>query len=535
MSLSNWQFDMMSPEHLTHQTARLITAAAVVMNCFVAFPAFAEQLQGLTLQQAGSRAQECLARTEIITGMSVRVVGQTVLFDLVIEPNPKQTPWVIQLNLQSAAWNKAKRDYNKAGYDLAVWRSVVLGRRTLYSGVWIEKSGAAKTLKLPDTEHPVSGEPVPEFSAVDDLIAGFLLEHNVAGATVAVAKDGELVYSRGFGWADISKKLPMQPDSRLRIASISKPITAIAVMKLIDDGKLDPDARVVPILQKSRFRPPSDDRWNEITVRHLLQHTAGWQRDGHPDPMFRAETARQVLKLKRNVKPRDMVAWQLQEPLHFAPGTRHSYSNSGYCVLGRVIEAVGRQDYDKFVMEHVFKAAGVTNTMLGRTRLRNRHEQEVVYYMQNEPGATAFWSAIPRRGRRAKPERVNRPDGAWNLEVMDSHGGWVSTAADLVRLTSAVFDRQPSLLSPESRDLMLSRPSVAGPDQRVWYGCGWQVRSVGDRGFNVWHSGALDGTSTLLVRRWDGYSWAVLFNTDKSSNGRRLSSLIDPLMHPVMP
>ena len=155
--------------------------------------------------------------------------------------------------------------------------------------------------------------------------------------------------------------------------------------------------------------------------------------------------------------------------------------------------------------------------------------------MQNEPGATAFWSAIPHRGRRAKPERVNRPDGAWNLEVMDSHGGWVSTAADLVRLASAVFDRHPSLLTSESRDLMLSRPSLVGPEQRVWYGCGWQVRSVGDRGFNVWHSGALDGTSTLLVRRWDGYSWAVLFNTDKSSKGTRLSSLIDPLMHPVIP
>jgi len=134
---------------------------------------------------------------------------------------------------------------------------------------------------------------------------------------------------------------------------------------------------------------------------------------------------------------------------------------------------------------------------------------------------------------------VPLPYGAWHLEAMDSHGGWISSAPDLVRFASA-FDKPDAckVLKPESIKTMFARPEgLAGHDKDgkakdVFYGCGWQVRTLGreDR-VNTWHTGSLDGTSTILVRRVDGLCWAVLFNTRNNAKGETLSGLIDPLVH----
>jgi len=134
---------------------------------------------------------------------------------------------------------------------------------------------------------------------------------------------------------------------------------------------------------------------------------------------------------------------------------------------------------------------------------------------------------------------VEEPYGRWDLEVMDAHGGWISTAPDLVRMLAQTDAADRPLLSADSRRQMLQAPDYADPNRTVWYGLGWQVRQKRtpppDRpiyaSHNIWHSGALAGTSTLLVRRSDGMSWAVMFNTDRSSGGKRLSTLLDSQMH----
>ncbi|MCH2102353.1 MAG: beta-lactamase family protein, partial [Planctomycetes bacterium] len=121
---------------------------------------------------------------------------------------------------------------------------------------------------------------------------------------------------------------------------------------------------------------------------------------------------------------------------------------------------------------------------------------------------------------------------AHDQEVMDAHGGWVANATDLARFAAAFADaEQPALLKPSSVQQMWAQPPASPPP--VWYGMGWSVRDVGEGRHNAWHSGLLTGgTSTLLVRRHDGYTWAALFNTDRSrSNGKVLSGLVDPLIH----
>ena len=126
------------------------------------------------------------------------------------------------------------------------------------------------------------------------------------------------------------------------------------------------------------------------------------------------------------------------------------------------------------------------------------------------------------------------PYGVWDLESMDSHGGWIASAADLVRF-AVDFDvpKKSKLLSVNLVNEMFSFPSypVDGHTSELAYGLGWQVRKVGPDKVNAWHTGRLDGTASLLVRRHDGLNWAVVFNSDANPSGKYLAGLVDPLMH----
>lgn len=493
------------------------------------------RLSDLSAKAVASRIDQCATRNEIVTGLTMKAVGQSIHYDLIIAPKPRSLSWFVRLNLQKAAFVRMGRQYKSAGYELTTSDSVVLGRRRYYSGVWVRGSGPSQPLQLPDVPIPVTGEAVRELTSVDDLMTGFLREHNVAGATVAVARGGQLVYSRGFGWSDLERQIPMPPDAMMRIASISKPMTAVAVMALIQSGQLSLDDLVMPILKKAGFRRPTDERWNQITVRHLLQHAAGWDRAAHPDPMFLTAQAQETLKLRRSPRPRDMVAWQMQQSLDFDPGSRDSYSNLGYCVLGRVIEAVSEQTYEEYVTEHLLVPLSMSSTRPGRTLLKHRMKREVHYYMQQQTQDPMVSMAGSRRRAGKLPDLVDRQYGAWALEVMDAHGGWVSSAPDLVAFAAGVLNGNTELLGGDTVATMLKRPQHTDDSAGFWYGCGWNVRPVGDAGFNVWHNGALDGTASLLVRRWNGDTWAVLFNTDKSVAGERLALLIDREMHWAVP
>lgn len=491
--------------------------------------------RNLTFQDMENQIELCASDQKTITYLAMKVVDNEIRYDVNVVPNSKQQSWLIRLNLSKGVFRKSDRRYKETGYTLAVTDSIQLGRKQYFSGVWVRAEQPPRPLVLPQGPVPVSGQSDVEFSAVDELMNQFLSEHNVAGAAVAIGFEGQLLYSRGFGWSDVDQRIVMRPNAALRIASISKPMTAVAIMMLVEQGHLKLDDKVVPLLRAARFQRPTDERWEQVTVRQLLEHTGGWDRDVTPDPMFESGTARESLKLKRMPTPRDMVSWQLQQTLDFSPGDRHAYSNFGYCVLGRIIEEVSGQTYDEYVTEHVLQPAVMPATRLGKTPFADRGTDEAHYYMQNSTRATAVWSVLSDRRGNIQPEEVDRPYGAWDLEVMDAHGGWVSTAPDLLRFVSAVFDANTKLLNAASRNEMLKRPDHAAQSDVYWYGCGWQVRRSGQDRASVWHYGALDGSSSLLVRRWDGYSWAVLFNTDKSENGERLSGLIDPLLHPVIP
>lgn len=367
------------------------------------------------------------------------------------------------------------------------------------------------------SEIPGTGDSCLATQPLDNLMRRTLSENTIPGAAVAVVVRGHLVYSRGFGYADKKNRCLVKPGSQFRIASLAKPITAATILSLCEAGKLSLDDNVLSIL--NQYRPIDSDnefdtRWSDITVRHLLQHRAGWDRAKSVDPMFASVEVAEAMGCRLPAPHDATICYMLRKPLDFDPGERYCYSNFGYCLLGRVIEKITGQKYESFVNDTMLKPIGVADMRVGRTLPEFRGNNEVHYY---DPGWGASVFACDRH-------EVPQPYGAWSLEAMDSHGGWVGSAVDLVKFAYCYYGAgKASRLREESiRDTTARPPGAAGADVNgnpatTYYGLGWQV-FLNDHGklAQLSHRGSLPGTSSLLVCRGNGVCYALLFNGRES-------------------
>ena len=370
-------------------------------------------------------------------------------------------------------------------------------------------------------------------AAFDHEMETFMAARKVPGGALAVLKNRRLVYARGYGWADREQKISVKPDSLFRIASISKPFTAVAVMKLIENGQLSLDTKAFALLNLrpavASLRDP-EPRLRQITIQHLLQHTGGWDRDKSFDPMFRPEQIARATNSPPPATPEAIIRYMLSRELDFAPGARYAYSNFGYCALGRVIEKVTGQPYAEFVREKILAPIGITRMRIGASLDGKQAPGEVRYYTSDD--------STTKKNFPNAPEKVPWPYGGFHLEAMDAHGGWIASVIDLARFAAALDAPSHSpLLKPATFQSMYAPPpppasrKADGSLESSYYGCGWSVRPVGkDGNANYWHTGSLPGTSTLLVRRSDGLSWAALFN-QRSEDKKLPDSAIDSALH----
>lgn len=497
----------------------------------------AVQLKSATPAEFGKFADSLAGRGLWISRLSTRVHRGSQVFDATAEPNTGELAWFVHANLTADEFAEKQKTYSADGFVLRASQILTMRPRKLHLGLWTQDTEAKVELQLPAGNLPESGNTGATLEPLNALFREFLQQQQVPGATVAVSRDGKVLYERAFGWASVDHQTPMQPDTELRIASISKPLTSVAVLQLEAAGKLSLDAPVLPLLaQHSEGFPTAqairaDPRWADIQVRHLLQHTAGFDREKSKDTMFELVTIAASLKLERPPNVNDIVRYQLQQPLDFAPGSEFQYSNVGYCLLGRIIEAVSQTSYEDFVRQHILIPSGMQQTRLGKTRLEQRGDREAVYVARNRRRIPLVFDLLKRP--RTETQLVETPWGQWDLEVMDAHGGWVSTAGDLVRFAEAMSASENSLLQEKSLQLMLQRPAL--PEQSTaptWYGLGWNVRGLAEvRKSNLWHTGLLSGTSSLLVRRWDDCCWAVLFNCDRTKSEQPCTATIDGPMH----
>ncbi len=360
---------------------------------------------------------------------------------------------------------------------------------------------------------PVTGVAVAGMETFDQSVANLMKKYSIPGGAVALVRDGKLIYARGFGYADVENKIPVQPDALFRIASVSKPITSAAVMTLVEEGKLKLDDRVAPII--ADLTPAKgatvDPRWEQITIRNLLDHTAGWDRDKPNgfDPMFQSAIAAAVVGAPAPASAETIIRWMKGMPFDFNPGEKWVYSNFGYDILGRVIERLSGMPYEAYVRSRVLQPVGANRTQLGKSRMSDALPEEVKYYVAGMGvNAPLVPSVFPGGGL------VPLNYGGYYLEATDSHGGWVSSTIDLLRFVNGIDGRAspPDILKLQTVSEMTTNGPTVCADGSCYYAGGWWVRPV-QSGATWWHGGDYAGTKAMLVRSYySNVSWVALFN-----------------------
>jgi CubicO group peptidase (beta-lactamase class C family) len=286
---------------------------------------------------------------------------------------------------------------------------------------------------------------------LDRYIECEMRARQIPGVALAITRNGRILAQRAYGHASIQSDAPVTPNTRFAIASVTKPITAMGIMLLVEEGKVELDAPV------SRYLIEAPSEWNAITVRHLLNHTSGLPQDGWAEWDNQDREDLLLLSgLHRAQEPLYRLA--LQDTLWFAPGTDWVYSNVGYFLLGVITGRASGTSWRDFIHERIFLPLGMTDSYIS-------------------DGWTIY--SDEARGYRVREGRLENIRHDRSFETPSSGSGIFSNVGDLAKLDAALHTDQ--LLSEESRRTMWAPAELPG-GQSFPYGLGWEVwRSRGHR------------------------------------------------------
>ena len=296
---------------------------------------------------------------------------------------------------------------------------------------------------------------------VDDYVRGQMQERHVPGAAIAVIRNGKIVKAEGYGLANVELNVPATKETVFEIGSITKQITAAAIMLLVEEGKINLDEKI------GKYLPNTPESWNKVTVRHLLTHTSGVKSYTGIASGF---------ELTKRLKRDDFIKAIGAYPLEFEPGERYNYSNSGYNLLGFIIESVSGKSYWDFLRERIFKPLGMNST----------GDRDPRFIIKNRASGYE-WENNQLVGR------------DYDLTDVFSAGAIVSTVLDLAKWDAAL--RGNSFLKEESKKAIWTQ-FVLNNGKPYPYGFGWNV--IEFRGHNLLsHGGQTAGFAANISRYVD--------------------------------
>jgi D-alanyl-D-alanine carboxypeptidase len=308
---------------------------------------------------------------------------------------------------------------------------------------------------------PVSTATASTAEAVDAFVERTLAARSLAGASVAVIRDGKVVLAKGYGFSDLETKTRATEQTIYQLGSITKPFTAMATLMLVEEGRLTLDARVNDLL------PGMPAAWSGVTVRHLLSHTSGIK-------SYTEVFGAQKMSPERTLTSNDILALVRDVPLAFAPGERYAYCNTGYYLLGMIIEKVSGKAYGRFLGERIFEPLEMRSTSLDD-------------YADVRPTRAKGYGATEGPTSPAPHTHPSQPFAA---------GAVVSTVVDLAKWNAALDARQ--LLTPASYALMWTAMRLNDGTAST-YALGWQVEPYRTRP-RVAHGGNITGFGSYFQR-----------------------------------
>ena len=341
----------------------------------------------------------------------------------------------------------------------------------------------------------------PELHAMDSIMQRYLKRWEIHGAQLAISRHDSLLYARGFGYADKDRQIPMEPSYIMRMASVSKLVTATGIMKLRDMGKIRLSDKVFGpkgILNDTFYvNSIRDKRYFDITVEQLLRHKAGFTNYAG-DAIFSTRYIMQQNHLTTPPDHRTLLRIVLRRHLGYTPGTAQRYCNIGYTLLSLIIEKRTGMSYENFMQRHVLNPAGCYDFHIAGNYLKDRRPNETVYYMHS--------SSVPVPEFNNSGRMVVRCYGENDITTALGAGAWVASAAELCRLVASIDgDRTiPDVISPQDVKLMTKEM----PDHQFSLGWNFTPRN------RPWiRTGSLVGTSALVLRYPDGECWVFITNT----------------------
>lgn len=339
-----------------------------------------------------------------------------------------------------------------------------------------------------------------QLSGLDKQIEDYLQRWEMQGACLAILKNDSLVYAKGYGQADDT--IPMQPHHLMRVASVSKLITAVGIMRLVDEGRISLTDNVFGqngILKDSVYSASQrDPNHNQITVEHLLRHQAGFA----TDLMFSQETVRSGLGLDRQPVADDYIRYSLSRKLRYAPGTTNIYSNFSYLLLSRIIETISGLPYETFIADSVLANSGIYDMHIAANEYDSRYPGEVHYYSHSDE---------------LDPYSSN------DVHVLSGAGAWCTSIVELAKLIAAIDGRteQTNILTDNAIEAM-----TAYSDPEL-FSLGWNDTNPE----NGWtRTGSFAGTSALIHYFPDGECWLMVTNSS-TWRGFRQTKLTTELFH----
>lgn len=343
---------------------------------------------------------------------------------------------------------------------------------------------------------------IEELKGLDNKMAGYMKKWDLQGMSLAITRNDSLVYAKGYGWADKEKGIKMEPGHIMRVASVSKLITAIGIMVLQDQIMLNilgpvfgPKGILKGPLYTSLIKDPN---YNKITIEHILRHQAGFE----SDPVFSPRSVRAKLGLDAPPTAEDFFRYILSKDLKFTPGSENKYSNLGYLLLCEIIETVSGMEYEEFIQEKVLKPAGCYDMHIAGNYYKDKRENEVRYYAY--AGNDQFVTDYSGNGK-----VVHRCYGGNNITMLSGAGGWCASPIELARLVAAI-DGDPTIM-----DIISQRAihQMTEYNEDSIYAIGWND-IVPDEGWG--RSGTLSGTCAFIKRFNDGECWILVTNTSTS-------------------
>jgi len=405
----------------------------------------------------------------LVSGYSVNNIDHyAAIFEKISTPKP----WIARHGMTSAGYQGETENLYYQGYRLKCLSGYTISNTGRFAAIWENVYFSPSDL-----------------GKINSPLASYMKKRAIAGLSLAITRNDRLVFAKGLGVADKATEQPVNAHRHLfRIASVSKTMTAITIMKLIEQGKFTLTSKVFgkSAILGTKFGTKTYSQWTKkITVQHLLEHTSGIPNVGQE---------------WKGLSPEDAISWVIDnDQPTVAPGTKWNYSNFGYSVLGRIIESVTSTPYETYLHNNILNSS------------------------PQSPNRMLIGDATPKPN-----EAKYYPEDGANRRLFDSFGGWTARPIDLVGVLSRVDGlSRPDIISAATRTTMWT-PSTL----KAGYAKGWSVKPGAWRGHNGFFP---DGTISWLVIREDGFGFAIIINSSPANGGSadELKDLVDGIIQTV--